>query len=56
MRAAVAIMLLLLAGAAAAEDPPLPTADYVLVDKSDRTLTLFAEGPALSHDQGPAIR
>ena len=44
MRAAVAIMLLLLAGAAAAEGPTLPTADYVLVDKSDRTLTLFAEG------------
>jgi len=46
MRAAPALALLLLAGSAAADEPPLPTADYVLVDKSDRTLTLFAEGRA----------
>lgn len=27
--------------------PPPPTADFVLVDKSDRTLTLYADGTAL---------
>jgi murein L,D-transpeptidase YafK len=45
MRAAAAFPLLLLAVSATAQDserPPL--ADFVLVDKSDRTLTLFAQG------------
>jgi murein L,D-transpeptidase YafK len=48
MRAALALMCLVLAGPAAAEaiDPSLPPADFVLVDKSDRVLTLFANGRA----------
>ena len=45
MRAALALACILAAGPAAAdEDAPLPTADFVLVDKSDRVLTLFADG------------
>lgn len=43
MRAALALSSLLLAGSSAAQ-PALPTADFVLVDKSDRVLTLYAEG------------
>ncbi|HEY6814992.1 MAG TPA: L,D-transpeptidase family protein [Croceibacterium sp.] len=45
MRAALALTCLLVAGPAAADQAaPLPTADFVLVDKSDRALTLYAEG------------
>ena len=43
MRAAFAFAFLLLAGSSAAQQA-LPTADFVLVDKSDRVLTLYAEG------------
>ncbi len=34
----------LVAGCAQAQEAPLPLADYVLVDKSDRTLTLYTGG------------
>jgi murein L,D-transpeptidase YafK len=46
MRAIVVLACLMVAGSAAAGEPasPLPTADFVLVDKSDRALTLFADG------------
>ena len=38
------LALTLLAGCAPAASQTLPTADFVLVDKSDRVLTLFAAG------------
>jgi len=41
---ALAGVLLVTGSAAAEEDRRLPTADFVLVDKSDRALTLYAEG------------
>lgn len=45
MRTAPVLALALLAGSSAAQQPrALPTADFVLVDKSDRTLTLYAAG------------
>lgn len=45
MRAAPVLTLVLLAGSSAAlQDEKLPTADFVLVDKSDRVLTLYVEG------------
>ncbi len=43
MRGAPVLALAFLAGASSAQ-PSLPTADFVLVDKSDRVLTLYAEG------------
>ena len=47
MRAIVLLACLLVASSAAAgESAPPPTADFVLVDKSDRALTLFADGRA----------
>lgn len=47
MRAAVLLALVLIAGPAAADEAGgLPVADFVRVDKSDRTLTLYAEGRA----------
>ncbi len=47
MRKVVLVACLLLAGPAVAEDASLPTADFVLVDKSTRALTLYAEGRPL---------
>jgi murein L,D-transpeptidase YafK len=45
MRALAALALVVAAGPAVAQAVrPLPTADFVLVDKSERVLTLFAEG------------
>ena len=45
MRAAPVLGLALLAGSSAAQQPEtMPTADFVLVDKSERILTLYAEG------------
>jgi murein L,D-transpeptidase YafK len=45
MRATLSLALVLLAGPAAADEAGLlPTADFVLVDKSDRALTLYADG------------
>ena len=45
MRVAAALLPLFLAASAAAQDDSgLPVADFVLVDKSERTLTLFAGG------------
>src|SRR6478752_7245138 len=44
MRRALILAGLLAAGPAAADDASLPTADFVLVDKSDRVLTLYAGG------------
>jgi murein L,D-transpeptidase YafK len=45
MRVAAAFLPLLLAASAwAQDDPGPPVADFVLVDKSERTLTLFAAG------------
>ena len=38
------LSVVLLAGCAPAASQTLPTADFVLVDKSDRVLTLFAAG------------
>jgi len=44
-RAAILAVLLLCAGPSAAQvGPAMPLADFVLVDKSDRVLTLFAGG------------
>jgi murein L,D-transpeptidase YafK len=48
MRGAPVLALALLAGPAAAQQAaPVATADLVLVDKSDRTLTLYAQGRPL---------
>lgn len=48
MRRAALLPLLLLAACAAPERAaPLPQADFVLVDKSERALTLFAGGRAI---------
>lgn len=45
MRATLSLALVLFAGPAAADEAGLlPAADFVLVDKSDRALTLYAEG------------
>lgn len=44
MRASPVLALALLASASGAQRDVLPTADFVLVDKSDRVLTLYAEG------------
>ena len=45
MRTALALACLIVAGPAAADDAQSsPTADFVLVDKSDRALTLYADG------------
>ena len=53
MRAAVlAVALLLPACAEAPRKPPPPRADFVLVDKSDRTLTLYARGSAVKTYSG----
>lgn len=47
MRAAVLLVLVLIAGPAAADEAArLPVADFIRVDKSDRTLTLYADGRA----------
>ena len=48
MRAAFVLACVLVAGPAAADqvDASLPTADFVLVDKSERVLTLYADGRA----------
>ncbi len=46
MRAAIVFASVLLAGSSAAQGGSLPTADFVLVDKSDRMLTLYADGRA----------
>lgn len=48
MRAVAALAFVLLAGpSVAGQTAPLPTADFVLVDKSDRMLTLYAAGKPL---------
>ena len=48
MRRAALLPLLLLAACAAPERAaPLPQADFVLIDKSERALTLFAGGRAI---------
>ena len=48
MRAIPVLVLLLLAGSSAARTSgSLPTADFVLVDKSDRVLTLYSGGRPL---------
>ena len=47
-----ALALTLLAGCAPAASQTYPTADFVLVDKSDRVLTLFAEGKPYRNYQG----
>ena len=48
MRAAPVLALALLAGSSAAQqDARLPTADFVLVDKSDRVLMLYSGGQAI---------
>jgi murein L,D-transpeptidase YafK len=53
MRLAAAFLPLLLATSAAAQDSArLPVADFVLIDKSERTLTLFAEGQPFRHYTG----
>jgi murein L,D-transpeptidase YafK len=53
VRAAPVLALVFLAGSSAAQqDVDLPTADFVLVDKSDRVLTLFAEGRAFRRIAG----
>jgi murein L,D-transpeptidase YafK len=44
MRRLLIIASALLAGPAAADEASPPTADFVLVDKSARVLTLYAEG------------
>ena len=44
MQRIASLALILLAGCAPAASQTLPTADFVLVDKSDRVLTLFAGG------------
>jgi murein L,D-transpeptidase YafK len=44
VRALAIISVAVLAGCAPAASQTLPTADFVLVDKSDRVLTLFAGG------------
>jgi murein L,D-transpeptidase YafK len=45
MRAVLSLALVLLAGPVAADvTPALRTADFVLVDKSERSLTLYADG------------
>lgn len=44
MRAVPILALALLASSSGAQQGALPTADFVLVDKSDRVLTLYAEG------------
>lgn len=47
MRAIATALILLLAGPASVPgEPDRPPADFVLVDKSERTLTLFADGRA----------
>ena len=53
MRRAVPLLLLLaVACAPVAPDAPLPRADRILVDKSDRTLTLFAGGQPIRTYRG----
>jgi murein L,D-transpeptidase YafK len=44
--------LIPLAGCAPAASQTLPTADFILVDKSDRVLTLFAGGKPYRNYQG----
>lgn len=44
LRRAVALLPLLVSSAGVAQVEALPTADFVLVDKSERVLTLFADG------------
>jgi murein L,D-transpeptidase YafK len=51
-RAALLLLPFAAACAPAAPDTPLPSADRVLVDKSDRTLTLFAGGRAIRTYRG----
>jgi murein L,D-transpeptidase YafK len=51
-RAALLLLPLAAACAPVAPDTPLPSADRVLVDKSDRTLTLFAGGRAIRTYRG----
>jgi murein L,D-transpeptidase YafK len=53
MRAAVPLVLSLFVGPASlAAAVPLPPADFVLVDKSDRVLTLFAGGKPYRNYRG----
>ncbi len=51
MRAAI-LALALIAGCAQAQELAPPAADYVLVDKSDRTLTLYTAGRATMTVEG----
>lgn len=51
-RLALAVLLLLPGSVSAERARPLPTADFVLVDKSDRTLTLYAGGRAFHRITG----
>src|SRR6478735_6021138 len=44
MRRVAILACLFLAGPAVADEASPPTADFVLVDKSDRMLTLYADG------------
>jgi murein L,D-transpeptidase YafK len=46
-RLAAAALLVSVAGCTGVESPPLPQADFVLVDKSDRTLILQRKGKAI---------
>lgn len=46
MRAAILLAFLAVAADAQAPMPPFPAADLVVVDKSDRTLTLFTDAAA----------
>lgn len=50
--AALSILLLTTACAPVGEDAPLPSADLVRVDKSERTLTLLANGKAIRTYRG----
>ena len=52
MQRVAILTVFLLAGCAPAAGQTLPTADFVLVDKSDRVLTLFAAGKPYRNFQG----
>lgn len=52
MRGAPILALLLAACGPAANAQPLPRADFVLVDKSDRVLTLYANGKPIRTYRG----
>jgi murein L,D-transpeptidase YafK len=53
MRPAPPLLLLaLVAGCTGVQSPPLPQADFVLVDKSDRTLELHRKGQIIRTYRG----